>query len=260
MNWSKRIKGIDGMMQGSSRQKIDLDGWKINYRLVQSKSARKLRVRVGIDGVSVLQPEGKNFPEVEKFLKSSSDWIMNQLERVERLRLVRKPALKQEGEILFRGVMTPVQVEAKATRKGTNKVFYEDGQIRITRGMRSQTSAATSLENWLRKQAKEEIRNQIDCLTAKLGKYPHKIYVMGQKTKWGNCSAFKNLSFNWRLIMAPDFVLRYLVTHEVVHLEVPDHSKRFWLTVQSLCPEMDRARQWLVANSDRMMKDIYTAI
>jgi hypothetical protein len=79
---------------------------------------------------------------------------------------------------------------------------------------------------------------------------------MGQKTKWGNCSALQNLSFNWRFIMAPDFVLRYLVTHEVVHLEVPDHSKRFWLTVQSLYPKMDRARQWLVANSDRMIMDM----
>lgn len=244
------------MMQESSRQKIDLDGWKMNYRLVQSKSARKLRVRVGIDGVEVLQPEGKNFPEVEKFLKSSSDWIMNQLERIERLRLVRKPALKKGGAILFRGVMTPVRVEVKARRKGTNKVIFEDGELKIILGMQPNTSAAASLENWLRKQAKEEIRNQIDCLTAKLGKYPHKIYIMGQKTKWGNCSALQNLSFNWRLIMAPNFVLRYLVTHEVVHLEVPDHSKRFWLTVQSLCPEMDRARQWLVANSDRLMIDI----
>ena len=244
------------MIQGSSQQRIELGGWKIDYRLVQSKSARKMRVRVGIDGVEVVQPDGKNLREIEMFLKSSQDWIMNQLERVERLRLVRKPVLKKDGAILFRGVMTPTKVEGKARRKGTNKVFDEDGQLKIILGMQSNTSAAESLENWLRKKAKEEIRKQIDVLTAKLGKYPHKIYVMGQKTKWGNCSALQNLSFNWRLIMAPDFVLRYLVTHEVVHLEVPDHSKRFWLTVQSLCPEMDRARQWLVANSDRMMMDI----
>lgn len=244
------------MIQGSSQQRIELDGWKIDYRLVQSKSARKMRVRVGIDGVEVVQPEGKNFLEIEMFLQTSRDWIMNQLERIERLRLVRKPLFKNEGAILFRGVMTPTKVEGKARRKGTNKVFDEDGQLKIILGMQSNTSAAESLENWLRKKAKEEIRKQIDLLTAKLGKYPHKIYVMGQRTKWGNCSALQNLSFNWRLIMAPDFVLRYLVTHEVVHLEVPDHSKRFWLTVQSLCPEMDRARQWLVANSDRMMMDM----
>jgi hypothetical protein len=244
------------MMQGISRQKIDLDGLEMNYRLVQSKSARKLRVRVGIDGVEVVRPDGRNILEIEMFLKSSRDWIMNQLERIEQLRLVRKPFIKNEDAILFRGVMAPIRVEGTARRKGTNKVLYENGQFKIILGIQSNTSAADSLENWLRKKAKEEIRKQIDVLTGKLGRYPHKIYVMGQKTKWGNCSALKNLSFNWRLIMAPDFVLRYLVTHEVVHLEVPDHSKRFWLTVQSLCPEMDRARQWLVANSDRLMMNI----
>jgi predicted metal-dependent hydrolase len=50
---------------------------------------------------------------------------------------------------------------------------------------------------------------------------------MDQRTKWGNCSAQGNLSFNWRLVMAPEFVLRYIVTHEMVHLAVPDHLVSF---------------------------------
>jgi predicted metal-dependent hydrolase len=56
--------------------------------------------------------------------------------------------------------------------------------------------------------------------------------------------------------MAPPYVLRYLVTHEAAHLAVPDHSARFWLTVQSLCPESERARQWLVANAHRLQSPI----
>ena len=243
-------------MPGSSRQKINLDGRKMDYSLVQSKTARKVRVRVGIAGVEVVQPGGKSLTDVEVFLKSSSGWIMNQLERVKQLRLVRKPMVKNAGTILYRGNMTPVCVDKKTRRNGTNKVIFEGGKLVIILGSQSNTPAAISLENWLRKLAKEEIRKRIDFLTAKLGKQPNKIFIMGQRTKWGNCSVLQNLSFNWRLIMAPDFVLRYLVTHEVVHLKVPDHSKKFWLTVQSLCPEMDRARQWLVANSDRMMVDM----
>ena len=56
--------------------------------------------------------------------------------------------------------------------------------------------------------------------------------------------------------MAPDYVLRYIVTHEMVHLAIPDHSQRFWLAVQSLCPNADRARQWLVANGYRLTVDL----
>ena len=88
---------------------------------------------------------------------------------------------------------------------------------------------------------------------------PAGIYVMGQRTKWGNCSALRNLSFNWRLILAPEFVLRYLVTHEAVHLAVPDHSAKFWLTVQSLCPETERANQWLCARTHDLGVDLELA-
>lgn len=58
-------------------------------------------------------------------------------------------------------------------------------------------------------------------LADELGVVLGRLYIMDQQTKWGNCSALGNLSFNWRLVMGPDYVLRYLVTHEVVHLAVP---------------------------------------
>lgn len=85
----------------------------------------------------------------------------------------------------------------------------------------------------------------LPVLTVRLSQRPVRVYVMEQRTKWGNCSSRGNLSFNWRLVLAPNLVLWYLVTHEVAHLVVPDHSAKFWLTVQGLCPEMERAKQWL---------------
>jgi predicted metal-dependent hydrolase len=112
------------------------------------------------------------------------------------------------------------------------------------------------LERWLRKQARIRIEEHLSAVTARLRQKPHRTYVMGQRTKWGNCSTKRNLSFNWRLVLAPDFVLRYLVTHEAVHLAIPDHSAKFWLTVQSLCRETERAKQWLSANGRRLAVDI----
>lgn len=243
-------------MNQASLQTINLNGQKIDYWLRQSKSSRKLRVRVGMKGVEVIKPLERDTQEIETFLQSNQDWIFDQLARVERLRSIRKPKLQQKNEILFRGMVIPVCVEDVVRRKSSNKVLFEDGAITIVRGARSSTPLAKSLENWLRKEARREILRHLHPITQKLGKHPGKVYVMGQRTKWGNCSSLQNLSFNWRLIMAPDFVLKYIVTHEVVHLEIPDHSHRFWLTLQSLCPEMERARQWLVANSERLMIDM----
>ena len=115
---------------------------------------------------------------------------------------------------------------------------------------------ARSRAYWLRKQARTSIEQHLADIGKRVKRTPNRIYVMGQRTKWGNCSALGNLSFNWRLVMAPDYVLRYIVTHEMVHLAIPDHSQRFWLTVQSLCPNADRARQWLVANGHRLTVDL----
>lgn len=108
----------------------------------------------------------------------------------------------------------------------------------------------------MRRQARAAFEQELSRLTNRLGRTPRAVYVMGQRTKWGNCSALGNLSLNWRLIMAPTYVLRYVVTHEMVHLAVPDHSTKFWLMVQSLCPETERSRQWLVSNGPRLHADL----
>jgi predicted metal-dependent hydrolase len=214
-------------------------------------------VRVGLAGVEVVQPDVRDAGDVEAFLVANEKWIVGQLARIERFRSVRKPQRNGTGKILYRGSPTPVCVEDIVRRQGSNKIVFDQGCIVIMRGRRSHTPPAKSLEHWLRKQARTEIAQHLDVVTRRLKQRPHKVYIMDQRTKWGNCSGLHNLSFNWRLIMAPDFVLRYLVTHEAVHLAVPDHSRQFWLTVQSLCPDMERARQWLCANSRQLWIDLY---
>lgn len=235
---------------------IRLGGRVVDYSLVRSKTARKLRVRVGPQGVEVVQPKVRAGGEVRAYLRAHSAWIIGQLERTERLRAVRKPWHQSHGEILYRGLLTPVRIEDIARRRGANQVVFDGQKIVIVRGHASRTAPAKTLENWLRKQARTEIEGHLEMVTRRLKRSPRQVYIMGQRTKWGNCSPLQNLSFNWRLIMAPDFVLRYFVTHEAVHLAVPDHSKRFWLTVQSLCPEMERAKQWLCVNSARLNVDL----
>jgi predicted metal-dependent hydrolase len=179
-------------------------------------------------------------------LGRNEDWILDQLQRAERLRKIRI-ADRPEGEIFFRGEHTPIRIERTAAKSRGNLVRLVDNEIVVQRPSGSRTPVARSLENWFRRQARTEIRKQLEMITRRLRQQPRRVYVMGQRTKWGNCSSSGNLSFNWRLVLAPDFVLHYLVTHEAVHLAVPDHSAKFWLTVQSLCSETERAKQWLSA-------------
>ncbi len=249
-------------MRKGSRMKVtainstEVNGRRIEYRLVRSDSAKKLRIRVGVNGVDVVQPSGRLTEDVDCFVEANGPWILGQLQRIERLGAIRRPQSISKGSILFRGIATPIRIEHQAQRKGSSRIVESQDGLVIQVPRHPKTLPARTLENWLRKQAKEQILIQLEGVTRKLRREPNRVYVMGQRTKWGNCSTLQNLSFNWRLIMAPEFVVRYLVTHEAVHLAVPDHSHKFWLTVQSLCPETERAKQWLSANTPTLCVDL----
>ncbi len=69
--------------------------------------------------------------------------------------------------------------------------------------------------------------------------------IRAQSTRWASCSAKGAMSFNWRLLLAPEPVLDYVVWHEVCHLDIRDHSPRFWALVESRCPGWREQRDWL---------------
>jgi predicted metal-dependent hydrolase len=243
-------------VRATSQHQIRLGGRQIDYRVIHSPGAQRLRVRVGPNGVDVVKPKARSIDEIIPFLDRNADWLMRQIELAEKLASVRRREQLRVGEILYRGEPTTIRIETAAKPASRCTVHFIEGSIVIRRGRTWPTQVARTLELWLRRQARNEIERQLSAVTARLREKPHRIYIMGQRTKWGNCSSKRNLSFNWRLILAPDFVLRYLITHEAVHLAIPDHSAKFWLTVQSLCRETERAKQWLSANGQRLSIDV----
>lgn len=246
-------KGVSA--NSKSNRRISLAGRQVDFKLVCSRSASKLRVRVGTSGVEVVRPKARDEEAVKSFLLTNGLWIINQLDRIERFRGIRR-AKELNGQILFRGEPVRVRVATHSDRKGPTQIFVQAGEICLERSASCKTPASRSLENWFRKEARKSISNHLERIAPKLNRQPGRILVMGQRTKWGNCSPLKNLSFNWRLVLAPSFVLEYLVTHETVHLAIPDHSQKFWLAVRSYCPETERAKQWLSANGHQLMVDL----
>lgn len=246
--------------KATSEACLTLDGQILKYRVILSRQARKLRIRIGPKGVEVISPRARNVDEIEGFVTRHQNWISTQLQRLESFRGIRRSQHHDIGQILLRGTPTSIRIEMTPRNKRRNTIRQEEAGIVIETGREPQTPAVRTLENWLRKLARREIEQQLAIVTRRLNKAPSNVYIMGQRTKWGNCSRMQNLSFNWKLIMAPEYVLRYLVTHEAVHLTVPDHSRKFWLTVQSLCPETERAKQWLSATGHRIQIDLHSVL
>ena len=110
------------------------------------------------------------------------------------------------------------------------------------------------LTDWLKKQAKLEIQARASEFTAKIDCSLGRITVRDTKSRWGSCSPNGNLSFCWRLILTPDWVLEYVVAHEVSHLRHMDHGPAFWQTVESLGVRVEEARSWLNDNAEQLQR------
>lgn len=108
------------------------------------------------------------------------------------------------------------------------------------------------LEAIYRDAAREYFPKRVSYFSHVLGVNYGKITIRDQKTRWGSCSSKGNLSFNWRLILAPPNVLDYVVVHELCHRKEMNHSQRFWALVESVMPEYREYRKWLKENGNKL--------
>jgi predicted metal-dependent hydrolase len=102
-----------------------------------------------------------------------------------------------------------------------------------------------AIERWYRRAARAEIGPRAERAAAAVGARVTGLSIRAQRTRWGSCSATGALSFNWRLLLAPEAVLDYVIWHEACHLRVHDHSKRFWALVERHCPDWRDHARWL---------------
>ena len=156
---------------------------------MRSPKAKKLRIKVGPDGVVVVLPEGRDDREATAFISNQRAWVAEQLVRVHQLDGLRRRSAQDDEQILFRGDTVALRVVHLQAWRAPNKVAIEQGAITVICKPGSKTALARSLENWLRKQARERIEQHIAEIGKRLKRAPNRLYVMGQRTKWGNCSA-----------------------------------------------------------------------
>jgi predicted metal-dependent hydrolase len=134
----------------------------------------------------------------------------------------------------------------------TLRMIPERGRQRVHRSdertllVPADPSARTQgLERWYRRAARAEIAPRLDVACRQAGHTYTALTIRGQRTRWASCSRSGAMSFNWRLLLAPEPVLDYVVWHEVCHLDVMDHSSRFWSLLATRCPGYEQPRAWL---------------
>ncbi len=220
----------------------------IPYTIRRSDRARRARIVVDGDGVEVIVPRRMALRHVEPFVKEKQRWIERTLERYEAARREAPAAvLVHGGSVPYLGERLELSVRAEpgrtrphVTRRGERLI------VKVARDDRD--SIGDALERWYRKRARDEITVRLDYATARAGTDWTRLSIRGQRTRWASCSQDGAMSFNWRLLLAPEEILDYVVEHEVAHLEVLDHSDRFWKLLRSRCPEYREHERWLKRN------------
>lgn len=203
--------------------------------------ARRLTLRVSRTrrAVVVTLPSQCEIREANSFVERHIDWVR------ERLGSIPEPVPFVNRALMpLRGV--PHRIIFCGRRTGCGLVHTVQGpdycELHVSGPLEQ---APKRFKQWLFDEARRDLDVSVLAHARQLGLRPKRIVVRDQKSRWGSCSSTGSLSFSWRLIMAPPFVLDYVAAHEVAHLREMNHGPRFWKLVEQLTPRMEEAKNWL---------------
>ena len=212
-------------------------------RVVRHRAARRMTIRVGPGGVRVTVPARAPRADVDAFLRSCRSWVA---ERVAELPAAppladgdRLALLDDALELAVAG--SPI-AGGRAERRGARLMVRPaaDGGL------------DAPVERWYRRSALAEVSGRSRALAAELDRTVAAVAVRDPRSRWGSCSSAGRLSFSWRLMLAPEDVLDYVVAHEVCHLVRADHSPTFWRLLEEVRPGHGLPRSWLREHGERL--------
>jgi predicted metal-dependent hydrolase len=186
---------------------LAVGGETISVRVRESARARRLRVTVG-SGVEAIVPRHVSERQLDRFLDELRPWI----ER---------------------------QVRARLPKLGLDVPGF------VWVGLQPRLAPAGDVERWYRDEARRRIMASVAREAGRLAVRPGRIGIRDPRTRWGSCSSKGNLSFSWRLVIAPLEVLEYVVVHELCHLRELNHSKRFYRLLDEARPAWRAESAWL---------------
>ena len=232
-----------------SIQTLRLDGREVRLRVRRSRRARRVGLSVDVRrGVELVVPARASAAEALAFARSKAIWI--------RARLDALPPRVPFAE----GTRVPLLGVPHTVRLCRQRDLFEGHDVRAGVAVRRRRflvsatpeDAASRLGDWLRARAAHEMGSRARRFAARIDRRAGRVRLRDPRSRWGSCSARGALSFSWRLVLAPEPVLDYVVAHEVAHLAEMNHGPRFWALVDTLTGDPEPPRDWLRRNGERL--------
>src|SRR5436305_7841632 len=216
----------------------------IEYPIRRSDRARRARINVSADGVEVVVPRRMALRQVVPFVEEKRPWIERTLRRIREAEEAAAVRLADGGAVPYLGQSLALRVRVQPGRVRSFVSLKGEG-LEVFVGEPGSAAVRAALEAWYRRRARLEVAPRLDAACARAGVAYTRLTIRSQRTRWASCSSDGAMSFNWRLLLAPEEILDYVVEHEVAHLEVLGHSRRFWRLVERRCPSYRQHERWL---------------
>ncbi len=208
-----------------------------SIEFVRTRRARRYIIRVRPDGsVRVTVPRGGSRAEAARFVEKHAGWIARERARLGEAGCT--PAWTDGTTFMLRGEPVTIRVVEEGARR---VVRYAERTVSIPAGA---TDLRPFIQADLRLAARHELGIRLQALAAAHQLTVASVTIRNQRSRWGSCSR-SGRSLNYRLLQMPPEVRDYVLLHELMHLKQPNHSRRFWRLVETVCPDFRDAERWL---------------
>ncbi len=211
----------------------------MNYTLIRSRR-KTLALQLKPDGSLLVRcPLKMSLQEVENFIQAKQGWILAKQQ------LLRENAQKREAFRLQAGMELRYLGKTYPLRLSENRQSGFDAQGFYLSNKVPEEKIQTTVIKIYKELAAAYITAKVEHYARLYKLRPAGLRIGSAKTRWGSCSSKNQLTFSWRLIMADELCVDYVVLHELAHTLEHNHSKHFWKKLSRMMPDYQVARQQL---------------
>lgn len=235
------------MKTAPAKRTVDVGGRSLPITIRENERATRITLRIepGGKALKMTVPYGLHHREVDDFLDRHNSWLKSRLSK-----------FSDDGRVIdgasinIRGV--PHRIEHTGSLRGVTHIESNGAGEAILRVSGLPDNLGRRVAAFLKKEARSDLERLVAFHAKAVGKPVRSISMKDTRSRWGSCSHEGNLSFSWRIVMAPESVINYLAAHEVAHLREMNHGPKFWALCERLCPDTETAKNWLKRNGSQL--------
>lgn len=243
----KSLKSTPSRKPALTQRTVEVGGRNVPITIKENQRATRITLRIepGGKALKLTIPYGLHHAQVDEFLNRHQGWLESRLSK-----FAAHAGIADGATINIRGVSH--RIEHTGSLRGVTHLAQDAEGLPVLRVSGLPEHTGRRIATFLKKEARIDLERLVALHAKSVGRPVRSIAFKDTRSRWGSCSHEGNLSFSWRIIMAPESVIDYLAAHEVAHLREMNHGPKFWALCKKLCPDMEASKAWLKQNGSQL--------